>query len=73
MEVSSVNLIKLQELLENIVTRIREDGHDPAEVEVAIQVSHDTDVKWAEDFEASWDAYTQTSGVVLHGEHEDTP
>jgi hypothetical protein len=67
-----MNLLELQQAVNDAVDRASEDGANPEDVVVSIQIDDVADphhgyVQTDQDIELSYDGDCQASGCVLHG------
>lgn len=63
-----MNLLELKEQIDNAIERVHEDGRDPADIDVSLQIDVTVGYGvWTKDVNVIYDNDSEASGCVLHG------
>jgi len=67
-----MTLLELHDKIVRTIDRIREEGQDPDDIPVTLQLNHGNGDKWGhENMDVVWDDNTQATGCVIIADFED--
>jgi len=67
-----MTLLELHDKITSTMERIREEGQNPDDIPVTLQLNHGDGDKWgSESMDVCWDNNTQATGCVIIADFED--
>lgn len=67
-----MTLLELHDKITSTMERIREEGKNPDDIPVTLQLNHGDGDKWgSESMDVCWDNNTQATGCVIIADFED--